>query len=126
MLTGDTAQEEISRFCLLVLLSEWFEAFGLVILEAFAFGTPAAVSNIGPLPSIVHQDENGVVFEPGDPKSLLEAVRTVWESPGELERLGAGARRSFDALYTEEENYRTLMAIYQQAMEVSQRKQTTL
>ena len=41
---------------------------------------------------------------------------------GELERLGAGARQSFESLYTEEANYRMLMEIYQQAIEVSQQR----
>ena len=59
---GDAAQTEIARARLLVLPSEWFEGFPMVIWEAFAFGTPAAVSNIGPLASIVRQGENGVVF----------------------------------------------------------------
>jgi glycosyltransferase involved in cell wall biosynthesis len=118
-LGGVAAQAEIARARLLVLPSEWFEGFPMVVREAFAFGTPAAVSNIGPLPSIVRQGENGVVFAPGDPQSLLAAVRMAWETAGELERLAAGARRSFEALYTEEENYRRLMAIYEQAKDVS-------
>ena len=120
--SGAVAQAEIARARMLMLPSECFETFGLVILEAFAFGTPAAVSNIGPLPSIVRQGKNGVVFAPGDPLSLLGAVRAAWEKTGELERLAAGARRSFEALYTEEANYRILLAIYEQAMEVSQRR----
>jgi glycosyltransferase involved in cell wall biosynthesis len=123
---GAAAQEEIARARLLVLPSECFEGFPMVVREAFAFGTPAAVSNIGPLPSIVRQGENGVVYAPGDPQSLLGVVRTAWETAGELERLAAGARRSFEALYTEEENYRMLMTIYAQAMEVhSSRKDNT-
>lgn len=121
-LAGVSAQEEIARARLLVLPSEWFEGFPMVVREAFAFGTPAAVSNIGPLPSIVRQGENGVVFAPGDPQSLLAAVRAAWEKTGELERLAAGARRSFEVLYTEEANYRMLMAIYAQAIDVSQRR----
>ena len=121
-LGGDAAQSEIARARLLVLPSEWFEGFPMVVREAFALGTPVAVSNIGPLPSIVRHGENGVVFAPGDPQSLLATVRTAWEKTGELERLAAGARKSFEALYTEEANYRVLMAIYAQAMEVSQRR----
>lgn len=125
-LAAGAAQEEIAHARLLVLPSEWFEIFGLVILEAFAFGTPAAVSAIGPLPSIVQQGKNGVVFAPGDPQSLLAAVRAAWEKTGELERLAAGARRSFEALYTEDANYQMLLAIYAQAMEVhSSRKSNT-
>ncbi len=121
-LSGPEAQEEIARARLLVLPSECFETFGLVILEAFAFATPAAVSRIGPLPSIVREGENGVVFEPGDSQSLLKVVRKAWESPGELERLAAGARQSFETLYTEDANYRMLMEIYEQAMDVSKRR----
>lgn len=121
-LAAAAAQEEIARARLIVLPSEWFEGFPMVVGEAFAFGTPLAVSNIGPLPSIVRQGENGVVFEPGNPQSLLRAVRTAWDSPGELLRLAAGARRSFETLYTEDANYRMLMAIYQQAMEACHKR----
>jgi len=121
-LGGVAAQAEIARARLLVLPSACFETFGMVILEAFALGTPAAVSKIGPLPSIVRQGENGVVFAPGDAQSLLGVVRTAWETADELERLAVGARRSFEALYTEEANYRMLMAIYAQAIDVSQRR----
>ncbi|WP_415356589.1 glycosyltransferase family 4 protein [Halioglobus sp. Uisw_031] len=121
-LAGDAAQAEIASSQLLVLPSECYEGFPMVVREAFAFGTPAAVSGIGPLPSIIRSGENGVVFEPGNPESLLNTIRSLWESPGELERLARGARRSFDALYTEEENYRILMDIYRQATEVSSQR----
>lgn len=97
----------------------------MVVREAFAFGTPVAVSDIGPLPSIVCQGENGVVFSPGNPQSLLEIVKGVWESEGELERLAVGARCSFDALYTEKVNYELLMEIYQQAIEVSRKRKAS-
>lgn len=121
-LAGAAAQEEIAHARLLVLPSEWFEGFPMVVREAFAFGTPAAASNIGPLPSIVQQGENGVVFEPANPQSLLNAVRSVWEKDGELERLAEGARYSYEQLYNEDANYRTLMMIYEQAIEVNQRR----
>ncbi len=124
-LAGDAAQAEIAQARLLVLPSECFEGFPMVVREAFAFGTPAAVSAIGPLPSIVHAGENGLLFAPGDPPSLLAAVRGVWESPGALERLGRGARQSFAALYTEGANAELLMTIYQQAIAVSQERKGT-
>jgi len=119
-LAGTAAQEEIAHARLLVLPSEWFEGFPMVVREAFAFGTPAAVSNIGPLPSIVRQGENGMVFEPANPRSLLNAVHSIWEKGDELARLAEGARRSYEQLYNEDANYRALMMIYEQAVEVNQ------
>ena len=63
-----------------------------------------------------------MVFASGDPDWLQKVVRAAWENEGELERLGIGARRSFEALYTEEANYRILTDIYERAMEVSKRR----
>ncbi len=123
-LAGDAAQAEIARARLLVLPSEWFEGFPMVVREAFAFGTPAAVSAIGPLPSIVQPGVYGVLFAPANPESLLREVRAVWEMPSLLERLGQGARQAFEARYTEDANYRMLMAIYQQAITVSQERKS--
>lgn len=124
--SGIQAQEEIARARLLVLPSESFEGFPMVLQEAFAFGTPAAVSNIGSLPSIVQQGENGAVFAPGNPESLLRTVQAVWGKDGELERLAIGARKSFDALYTKETNIRMLTSIYEKAIDVSKRRKNAV
>jgi len=110
------AQAHIANARLLVLPSEWFEGFPMVIREAFAFGTPVAVSNIGPLPSIVQHGKDGVVFEPENPQSLLNTVRTAWEAPNLLEKLGAGARAEFESQYNEDVNYRSLMDIYEKTI----------
>ena len=121
-LTSEAAQAEIAHARLLVLPSEWFEGFPMVLREAFAFGTPAAVSAIGPLPSIVQSGSSGVVFAPANPESLFREVRAAWETPGLLERLGQGARQAFEARYTEDANYQRLITIYQQAITVSQER----
>lgn len=116
---AERAQAEIANARLQILPSECFEGFPMVVREAFAFGTPAAVSNLGPLPSIVEHGKSGVVFKPAAPESLLDEVRKAWHTPGLLEQLGRGARAEFESKYTEDANYATLMDIYRQAIEVS-------
>lgn len=118
-LSAAEAQAQIAAACLLVLPSVCYETFGLVVMEAFAFGTPAAVSNIGPLPSMVRHGGSGVVFEPTNHESLLHEVRRAWEAPGLLEQLGQGARAEFEGKYTEEANYAMLMGIHERAIAVS-------
>jgi len=110
------AQAEIAAARLVVLPSTWFEGFPMVLREAFAFGTPAAVSELGPLPELVERGRAGVTFRAGDPASLLSVVRAAWQEPGGLERRGAGARRAYEARYAEAENLRTLLDIYQRAV----------
>lgn len=110
------AEAEIARARLLVLPSTWFEGFPMVLREAFAFGTPAAVSGLGPLPGLVEHGRAGLVFGPGDPASLLREVRAAWEAPGALEARGAAARRAWQARYAERENAAALLEIYRRAV----------
>jgi glycosyltransferase involved in cell wall biosynthesis len=84
-------------------------------------GHPSAVSNIGPLPGLVRDPESGCTFEPANPESLLNAVRSAWENPALLERWSQGARAAFEAKYTEDANYTMLMEIYEQAIERAKR-----
>lgn len=114
--SGKEAEDQIARAKLLILPSVCFEGFPMVLREAFAFGTPAAVSDIGPLPSIVEHGKSGVVFAPGNVDSLLKEVRTACEAPGYMEKLALGAKNAFGANYTEEANYQMLMKIYQAAI----------
>lgn len=110
------AQAQIAGANLLVLPSEWFEGFPMVVPEAFAFGTPVAASNLGPLPGIVSSGENGLLFEPSAPNSLLQVVQSAWQTPGLLERLGQHARAEFEGKYTEGANYSRLIRIYESAI----------
>ena len=112
----EKAQAEIGQAKLLVLASEWYETFGLTVIEGFARGTPAAVSDLGPLPDLVREPESGCVFQPGDAEALLRAVRSAWKNPGLLQRWSRGARAAFEAKYTEYANYVMLMEVYEKAI----------
>jgi len=121
-LSREDTLSEIARSSLAILPSICFETFGLVLVEAFAFGTPVAVSNIGPLPAIVRNGENGLVFNAGEPDSLLEVVRSAWQSKGRLGNLASVARQTSEKLYTEQVNYDSMMVIYEKALEVSRKR----
>lgn len=118
---ADIAQEQIAKAKLLVLPSECFEGFPMVIREAFAFGTPVAVSNIGPLPSIVEDGISGVVFPTAQSREITERVSDIWVQPSELERMGQNARHEFEQKYTEDANYEILMKIYDAAIAENKR-----
>lgn len=120
-LSSDDAQAQIAGAKLLVLPSEWFETFGMVVIESFANGTPVAVSDIGALPSIVHHGHTGVVFPVAQPVALCEVVRDLWQQQGQLETMGINARLEFETKYTEHANYATLMNIYEAAIAESKR-----
>lgn len=104
--------DSIKQAKLLVLPSEWYETFGMVVVEAFALGVPVAVSDIGALPSIVKNGWTGVVFPPGDSQKLCKVIRRLWANQGKLSEMGLNAYKEYIAKYTEQANYQRLMEIY--------------
>ena len=116
-LKAPDVQREIGNAKLLVFPSIWIETFGLVILEAFAHGTPVAVSNLGPLPSIVADQLTGLIFSPASANDLLRVVRNAWGAQEHLAQMGAAARKEFELKYTETANYNALMEIYRTLLE---------
>lgn len=59
------------------------EAFGLVLVEALATGTPVVGSRTGAFPEIVDRPEIGRLFEGDDPGALAGALLAVFELAGD-------------------------------------------
>jgi glycosyltransferase involved in cell wall biosynthesis len=82
----------------LVLPSEW-EAFGLVLLEAMAAGTPVIATSVGGVPDVLDTGRAGRLVPYGDPAALARALREVLDDPTGTARLVEAARtrvRGFD------------------------------
>lgn len=115
-ISSEKTQRYITNSKLLILPSEWFEGFPMVIREAFALGTPVAASAIGPLPEIVIPGTNGFLFSPSQPLEIARCIRGAMSDERALRTLGDGARESFRTLYSEESNYAQLRRIYENAV----------
>ena len=118
--TGLEKWELLKGSLLSVVPSEWYEPFGLVVLEAYAAGKPVVASDISGLPSIVRNGESGVLFRPGSVADLMEKVRYLIERPTEMEAMGRYGRQLVETEYGPEQAYRTLMAIFSAVCGVGQ------
>ncbi len=108
---GSTVFEAISYSKLIVLPSLWFEGFPMVLREAFTFGTPSIVSDIGPLPSLVMPNA-GLAFKAGDDNDLLTTIKSIWSNDMVLQEMSRSARKLYEDKYTEDANILQLMDIY--------------
>lgn len=84
----------LRRLDLLVSASRVPEGLGRTILEGFATGVPVAAAALGEPRRMIRHGENGVLFEPDDPDSLAETMRSVLGDPALARRVGSGGRRS--------------------------------
>jgi glycosyltransferase involved in cell wall biosynthesis len=117
---GQQVATEVSKKMLqstfLVMPSEWYEGFPMVLVEAFAHGLPVLASNLGSMKEIIEDGVTGLLFTPGNFNELAEKARWLFEHPEECTRMGKNARQVYLAKYTSEVNYNQLMEIYKQAM----------
>jgi glycosyltransferase involved in cell wall biosynthesis len=115
-LSHDETLATIRRARFLVFSSEWYETFGLTMVEAFASGVPVICSRMGAMQEIVDDGRTGLHFTPGDAEDLAEKVEWAWKFPERMKLMGKEARREYENKYTAEKNYPRLMEIYQHAI----------
>jgi len=69
------------------------EGFGIVLLEAMAYGLPVIAANKGGIREIVVNDENGLLMETSDRVALASAIKSLIKSPEKRRELGENARK---------------------------------
>ncbi|WP_241843068.1 glycosyltransferase [Agromyces albus] len=70
------------------------ELQSIVTMEAMASALPIVAANAMALPHLVHDGENGYLFEPGSPEDLAAKLRVVLEAPpAEYRALKEGSLR---------------------------------
>src|SRR5262249_9256982 len=115
----ESVYELIGQAAFLVLPSQCYENFPRVVIEAFARGTPVIASKLGAMAELVANGCTGLHFKPANPEDLAGKVRHILADPQKLARMRQNARQTFDQNFTASANHKTLMAIYERAMERS-------
>jgi glycosyltransferase involved in cell wall biosynthesis len=97
----------------LVLPSD-YEAFGLVLLESLAQGTPVIASRVGGVPEIVEDGRTGLLVPPGGTGQLAEAIGRIWDDPELGRRLGEAGRTTVVPRFSWDAVAGTLEGIYRE------------
>ena len=86
--------------------STWWEAFGLVVSEAWALGRPVIVSAIAGLAERVRENVDGLTFPPGDADALAGVFARACGDAALWARLAGGIRTppSGDAMFAAHED----------------------
>lgn len=105
----------------LIFPSEWYEGMPMSLLEAYACGTPAIVSDLPSLHEFAESDVNAVRFRMGDPADLARQAASLFGNPQRVSRLRQGARHTYETRFSAEINYPLIREIYQQLIEIRQK-----
>lgn len=121
---GENKKTLLKESSFLLLPSIWYENFPITALEAYSFGKPVIASNIGGLPSIIKNQETGLLFEAGNAEALKEAINKIIENEHFIQ-LGKNGYQYYQENFTEKQNYPQLMEIYERAIAAKKLKNDT-
>ena len=77
---GNALLELIQCARFVVVPSEWYEPFGLTIIESQSQGTPVIGSRIGAIPELIHDNVDGLLFEPGNVDDIVNKLSYLWRN----------------------------------------------
>jgi glycosyltransferase involved in cell wall biosynthesis len=104
----------------LVFPSLWFEGMPMVIAEALATGLPIVASRLGSMTSLIADDVNGYLVEPGSVTELGLAVAKLTNDLPLRQRLQVAARENYLQRFEPNANCRELMKVYARAIDEMQ------
>ena len=104
----------VARARAVVVPSEWYEPFCLVILEAMARARSVIASRIAGPAEIVSHGRDGLLVPPSDAEGLAAAFETLWGDATMARDMGRRGREKVESIYNAERHYETLMRHYEE------------
>ncbi|MCD7862799.1 MAG: glycosyltransferase [Lachnospiraceae bacterium] len=95
--------------------SQWYETFGMIIAEAYAEHTPVIVGDIGNIASLVDEGITGIKFKYDSSESLRDAVEEFENL--DSAKMGEEAYNKYRREFAPDGNYQMLKAIYDSVKE---------
>lgn len=112
-LDGEALWHAVRRARAVVVPSEWYEPFGLVVLEAMAAARAVIASRIGGPAEIVSHGETGLLFAAGEADALSQAMSALWHDPDLAIAMGRAGRERALQRYRPDAYYSRVMAHFE-------------
>lgn len=94
----DKAFKEASIFC----LPSYAEGFPMAVLDAWAYGLPVISTPVGGLPDIAIDNENILMFNPGDTNKLAEQLERMINEEGLRNKISIASRELAKTTFSED------------------------
>jgi glycosyltransferase involved in cell wall biosynthesis len=112
-LTNIEVTKALQKTQALISPSVCYEGMPMTILESFSTGTPVIASNLGAMTSLISNESNGFLFEPGNVNNLKKSIiKFDTLSVSEKKQMGMNAFDNYQTRYSPELQQGYFDAIY--------------
>ena len=115
--SGEELEKIISNARFTLIPSIWYDNLPNTALESFKYAKPVIASNIGSLPELVVDGENGWLFEPGNVDSLVEKIKML-DDDNMVKNMGESSRERLNKQFAPSTHYKALMDIFEKVSRV--------
>ena len=99
-----------------MVLSSAQEGVPYILLEAGSLGKPHIATAVGGVPEFVVDGSSGLLVPPSNPELLGGAIARLLRDPGEVRRLGEGARMKYEKDHTYRKFLESTRAVYERLL----------
>lgn len=92
------------------------EGLPLIELEAMACAKPVVASDIGGIPSVIDDEENGLLVKPADTGGLADSIMRVLSEPDLMKRLGESARKTIEEGFSRDKMVAGTIKVYSECV----------
>ncbi|HPI67528.1 MAG TPA: glycosyltransferase family 4 protein [bacterium] len=101
----------ISHAYAIIVPSLCYENCPLSILESMALGKTVIASNVGGIPELINNDDNGILFKAGDQNALQTVLRELWINEDKCQKMAQNSLNKANK-YSAEEYLAKLQNLY--------------
>lgn len=110
--SGEALHELIRGARAVVAPSEWYETFGLTLLEGLAHARPVISSRIGGMTEVVEEGVDGLLVAPGDVEGIRKALLCLWNDEAKAVSMGVAGRRKVLDKFGPERHIEGIRSVY--------------
>jgi L-malate glycosyltransferase len=99
-------------------LPSYSESFPMTVLEAMACRVPVVATDVGGIPEMIDSNRNGLLFQPGDPRSLATNLLKIIGDRKFASRLAENARAKVSAELSATKMASSTAEMYRRVLEV--------
>ena len=115
-LNTDEMKETIRKCKFVVVPSIWYENCPYSVMEALSIGKPVIGANIGGIPELVKDRQNGLIYKYDNIDELSQKMMELFKEKELTNKMGNIAKEYANALYDEEKYYNEIIKVYEELL----------